>query len=44
MLHLVEILQDLLKTAINQAVSESQEMVSKAMSKVTGGLNIPGMF
>jgi hypothetical protein len=39
-----ETLQELLKTAINQAVKESQDMVSKAMSKVTGGLNIPGMF
>ena len=40
----VDTLQDLLKTAINQAVNESQEMVNKAMSKVTGGLNIPGLF
>ena len=40
----VEMLQDMVKTAVNQAVKESQEMVSKAMSKITGGLNIPGMF
>ena len=40
----VETLQELLKTAVNQAVNESQEMVNSAMSKVTGGLNIPGMF
>jgi DNA-binding YbaB/EbfC family protein len=37
-------LEELVKTAVNQAVKESQEMVSKAMAKVTGGLNIPGMF
>jgi nucleoid-associated protein EbfC len=37
-------LEDLVKTAMNQAIKESQEMVSGAMSKVTGGLNIPGMF
>lgn len=37
-------LEDLVKTAVNQAVKESQDMVSSAMSKVTGGLNIPGMF
>ncbi len=37
-------LEELVKTSVNQAVKESQEMVSKAMSKVTGGLNIPGMF
>ena len=40
----VEMLQELLKTAVNQAVKESQDMVSKAMSKVTGGAGIPGMF
>ena len=40
----VETLEELIKTAINQAVNESQEMVNKAMSKVTGGLNIPGLF
>jgi DNA-binding protein YbaB len=37
-------LEELVKTAINQAVKESQDMVSSAMSKVTGGINIPGLF
>ncbi len=37
-------LEDLVKTAVNQAIKESQDMVSSAMSKVTGGINIPGMF
>jgi DNA-binding YbaB/EbfC family protein len=37
-------LEELVKTAINQAVKESQDMVSGAMSKVTGGINIPGLF
>ncbi len=40
----ISTLEELVKTAVNQAVKESQDMVSKAMSKVTGGLNIPGMF
>jgi nucleoid-associated protein EbfC len=40
----VEMLQDLVKTAINQALKTSQDSVQSAMSKVTGGLNIPGMF
>lgn len=40
----VEMLQDLVKTALNQALTESQESVSKAMNKVTGGLSIPGLF
>ena len=37
-------LEDLVKTTVNQAIKESQDMVSGAMSKITGGLNIPGMF
>lgn len=40
----VEMLEELVKTAVNQAVKESQDMVSKAMSVVTGGLSIPGLF
>ncbi|MCO4792918.1 MAG: YbaB/EbfC family nucleoid-associated protein [Bacteriovoracaceae bacterium] len=40
----VESLEELVKTAVNQAVRESQDMVSSAMSKITGGMNIPGMF
>ena len=39
-----EMLQEMLKTAVNQAIKESQDMVSSAMSKVTGGINIPGLF
>lgn len=39
-----EMLEDLVKTAMNQALKESSEMVSNAMSKVTGGLSIPGLF
>lgn len=37
-------LEELVQTAVNQAVKESQDMVSGAMSKITGGINIPGMF
>ena len=40
----VQTLEELVKTAVNQAVGESQEMVSSAMSKITGGANIPGLF
>lgn len=40
----VEMLEELVKTAVNQAIKTSQDMVSNAMSKVTGGLNIPGLF
>ena len=40
----VETLEELLLTGVNQAVKESQDMVSSAMNKVTGGMNIPGLF
>ncbi|MBU1196023.1 MAG: YbaB/EbfC family nucleoid-associated protein [Proteobacteria bacterium] len=39
----IEMLQDLLMAAINDALNKSQEMVSKEMGKLTGGLNIPGL-
>ncbi len=40
----IEMLQEIIKIGVNQAIKESQEMVSHAMSKVTGGLTIPGLF
>ena len=40
----VETLETLVQTAVNQAMKQSQEMVTTAMSKITGGLNLPGMF
>jgi len=40
----VELLQDLVMAAMNEAVSKSQEVVSKHLSSLTGGLNIPGLF
>ena len=39
----VEMLQDLILAAINDALTKSQEMVSGEMSKLTGGMNIPGL-
>ena len=39
----VEMLQDLILAAVNDALVKSQEMVSGEMSKLTGGLKIPGM-
>ena len=39
----IEMLQDLVLAAVNDALSKSQEMVSSAMGKLTGGLNIPGL-
>jgi len=39
----IEMLQDLILAAVNDALAKSQEMVSGEMSKLTGGLKIPGM-
>ncbi len=39
----IEMLQDLVMAAVNDALKKSQEMVSSEMGKLTGGLNIPGM-
>jgi DNA-binding YbaB/EbfC family protein len=40
----VSTLEELVFTAVNQAMKQSQDMVQQAMSKVTGGMNIPGLF
>jgi DNA-binding YbaB/EbfC family protein len=40
----VEMLQDLILSAANEALTKSQEMVAAEMSKLTGGLNIPGIM
>lgn len=40
----VEMLQDLVLSAANEALRQSREMVAGEMSKLTGGLNIPGLF
>ena len=40
----VEMLQDLVLAAVNDALAKSQEMASSEMSKLTGGMNIPGLM
>ncbi len=39
----VEMLQDLVLAAVNDALKKSQDMVSSEMGKLTGGMNIPGL-
>lgn len=39
----IEMLQDLVTAAVNEALRRSQQMVSEDMGKLTGGMNIPGM-
>jgi DNA-binding YbaB/EbfC family protein len=40
----VEMLQDLIIAAINEAVEASQNLAADEMGSITGGLNIPGLF
>jgi DNA-binding YbaB/EbfC family protein len=40
----VELLQDLVMAAVNEAITKSQELVNKRLSSLTGGLNIPGLL
>ena len=40
----VDMLQDMVLAAVNDALEQAEQMASKQMSAVTGGLNIPGLF
>ena len=40
----VEMLQDLVVAAVNEALGKVQAELAQEMSKVTGGINIPGLF
>ena len=40
----IEMLQDLVLAAVNDALNKSQEMVSQEMGKLTGGMNISGLM
>ncbi len=40
----VEMLQDLIIAAVNEALAKADEMVQAEMGKITGGLNLGGMF
>ena len=40
----VEMLQDLIMAAVNDALGKAQDMVSGEMGKLTGGMNIPGLM
>ncbi len=40
----VEMVQDLVLAAMNEAVRIAKETTSKEMEKITGGMNVPGLF
>ena len=40
----VEMLQDLVVAAVNDALKKAQQMMTDEMGKITGGFNIPGLM
>jgi DNA-binding YbaB/EbfC family protein len=40
----VDMLQDLVLAAVNEGIHQADEMYREEMGRLTGGLNIPGMF
>lgn len=40
----VEMLQDMIVAAVNEALRQADEATEKEMGKLTGGLNVPGLF
>ena len=39
-----QMLQDLVKAAVNDGMRKANEMIRGEMAKLTGGMNIPGLF
>ena len=39
-----EMLEDLIVAAVNEAGKKVDDMMAQEMSKITGGMNLPGMF
>lgn len=39
----VEMLEDLILVAVNEAIAKAEELMNSEMSKLTGGLGIPGL-
>jgi DNA-binding YbaB/EbfC family protein len=40
----VQMLQDLLRSAVNDGLVKAKQLGQTEMSKLTGGMNIPGLF
>ncbi len=40
----VEMLQDLVLTAVNDALAKADELANQDLGRFTGGMNIPGLF
>ena len=39
-----EMLEDLILAAVNEGIRQSKEMINEEMKKLTGGVNLPGLF
>ena len=39
----IEMLQDLVTAAVNEAIETAQKMAESRLSSITGGMNIPGL-
>ncbi len=39
----VEMLEDLVMTAVNEAMRQAEEQANRAVQQLTGGMNIPGL-
>ncbi|MFW5649685.1 MAG: YbaB/EbfC family nucleoid-associated protein [Candidatus Alkaliphilus sp. MAG34] len=40
----IDMLQDLIMAAVNEAIRAAEDMVASEMGKITGNMNIPGLF
>ncbi len=40
----IEMLEDLLTAAVNEAITKAEEISSQIMNKATGGMNMGGLF
>jgi len=40
----LDLLQDLVRGAVNEALSRSRKMMADEMSRITGGMDLPGLF
>jgi DNA-binding YbaB/EbfC family protein len=40
----VDMLQDLILSAVNEAVKKGKDMMQSHMAQITGGMKIPGLF
>jgi DNA-binding YbaB/EbfC family protein len=40
----VDMLQDMVAAAVNEAIRSAQELAAQRMSAITGGMNLPGLM